>query len=171
MAFSHYKFQTGDVINTTYKKYILDVRPSSNKNSSARLNGTIIVIHLSVFTSPSLFRRITRDLVRRVISADQISYLKNLVFELNQKYFNVEVKSIKIKNAKTRWGSASQKGGININFKLLLAPREILEYVIVHELAHIIEFNHSKRYWGLVRRACPDYKQRIRWLKENGKKL
>lgn len=171
MAFSHYRFQTGDVINTTYKKYILDVRLTKNKNSSARLNGTIIVVHLSIFLHQNLHRRVTRDLVRRIISKDQLTYLKNLVFELNQKYFNVEVKSVKIKNAKTRWGSASQKGGININFKLLLAPREILEYVVVHELAHIVEFNHSKRYWALVRRACPDYKGRIRWLKENGKKL
>ncbi|MBR1692006.1 MAG: M48 family metallopeptidase, partial [Lachnospiraceae bacterium] len=76
---------------------------------------------------------------------------------------------IAIKEQKTCWGSCSSKRNLNFNWKLVLMPPEIMEYVVVHELAHLFEMNHSKAFWDIVGHYLPDYKVRRRWLKENGK--
>lgn len=75
---------------------------------------------------------------------------------------------ITLKEQKTCWGSCSSKGNLNFNWKLLLMPPEIMDYVIVHELSHLREMNHSKRFWSVVEGVLPDYKGRRKWLKENG---
>lgn len=78
---------------------------------------------------------------------------------------------IAIKSQKTRWGSCSSKGNLNFNYLLYFAPLEILDYVVVHELCHRKEMNHSKAFWALVEKVIPDYKERRKWLKEHGKEL
>lgn len=80
----------------------------------------------------------------------------------------VDYGRIAIKAAKTRWGSCSAQGNLNFHWKLILMPPAILDYVVVHELAHRIEMNHSPRFWAQVERILPDYRERRRWLKENG---
>lgn len=75
---------------------------------------------------------------------------------------------ISIRSAKTRWGSCSARGNLNFHWKLILMPPQVLDYVVVHELAHRKEMNHSPRFWARVEAVLPDYKQRRRWLKENG---
>ena len=75
---------------------------------------------------------------------------------------------ITIRNQKTRWGSCSSNGNLNFNCLLMLAPPEVRDYVVVHELAHRKEMNHSPRFWKEVGRVLPDYRERIAWLKENG---
>jgi predicted metal-dependent hydrolase len=76
-------------------------------------------------------------------------------------------KKLTLKNQKTRWGSCSSEGNLNINWRLVAAPIEILDYVIVHELAHLRFMNHSKHFWDLVERHEPEYRVREKWLKEN----
>ena len=78
---------------------------------------------------------------------------------------------ITIRNQKTKWGSCSSKGGLNFNCLLMLAPPEVLDSVVVHELCHRIEPNHSARFYAEVLRVCPDYRKWDRWLKENGSAL
>ena len=80
----------------------------------------------------------------------------------------VDYGRIAIRAAKTRWGSCSARGNLNFHWKLILMPPAILDYVVVHELAHRIEMNHSPRFWAQVERILPDYRERRRWLKENG---
>lgn len=78
---------------------------------------------------------------------------------------------ISIKNQKTRWGSCSNKGNLNFNVALMRAPIEVLDYVVVHELCHRIEMNHSEKFWKEIERVMPDYKIYRKWLKDNGNKL
>ena len=78
---------------------------------------------------------------------------------------------VTIRCQKTRWGSCSSSGNLNFNCLLLLAPPEVLDYVVVHELCHRKEMNHSPRFWAEVGRVLPDYKKRNKWLKENGSRL
>ncbi|KOM96362.1 zinc-dependent protease [Clostridium botulinum] len=83
----------------------------------------------------------------------------------------VAPKNIVIKNQKTLWGSCSSKGNINYNYKIVMAPLKILDYIVVHELCHLVHMNHSKDFWQLVESIIPDFKERRNWLKENGYKL
>ncbi len=75
---------------------------------------------------------------------------------------------ITIRNQRTRWGSCSGKGNLNFNCLLMLAPPEVLDYVVVHELCHRLEMNHSPRFWAQVERVLPDWREQRRWLRENG---
>ena len=83
----------------------------------------------------------------------------------------VEYGRVTIRNQKTRWGSCSSKGNLNFNVALMRAPIEVLDYVVVHELCHRIEMNHSERFWSEVERVMPDYRVHRKWLKDNGSKL
>ena len=78
---------------------------------------------------------------------------------------------ITIRNQKTRWGSCSSEKNLNFNWKLILAPPEVLDYVVVHELCHLKEMNHSKAFWDEVGKVMPNYETHKLWLKENGWKL
>ena len=72
---------------------------------------------------------------------------------------------MQIRNQKTRWGSASSSGTLSFNWRLILAHPDIVDYVVVHELCHFIQPNHSRAYWALVESILPDYKERRRALK------
>ena len=97
-----------------------------------------------------------------VISA-RVAYFAGVV--------GVEYGRITIRCQKTRWGSCSSKGNLNFNCLLMLAPPEVLDSVVVHELCHLKEMNHSKAFYDEVLRAYPNYKQDHQWLKEHGSEL
>jgi len=79
--------------------------------------------------------------------------------------------NITIKNQKKRWGSCSSARNLNFNWRLIMMPEEVIDYVVVHELCHLRQMNHSKEFWREVEKVLPDYKTRKKWLENNGKKL
>jgi predicted metal-dependent hydrolase len=85
--------------------------------------------------------------------------------------YGFEYGRISIKDQKSRWGSCSHSGNLNFNWRLLLAPLDVLEYIVIHELAHLREGNHSPRFWALVATLCPNFKQHRRWLRLHGHEL
>ena len=96
----------------------------------------------------------------RAVFADRVHYYCEKM--------DVQVGRITIRNQKTRWGSCSGAGNLNFNWKLVLMPPEVLDYVVVHELAHRKEMNHSSKFWTIVEREMPDYQERQQRLKELG---
>ncbi len=80
----------------------------------------------------------------------------------------VSYQRISVRAAKTRWGSCSAKGNLNFHWKLILMPPQVLDYVVVHELAHRKEMNHSPAFWAEVEKILPDYRERRKWLKTYG---
>ncbi len=87
----------------------------------------------------------------------------------NKHHFN-PVK-IRITSARTRWGSCSSKGTLSFTWRLVMCPPEVIDYVVVHELVHLVERNHAARFWAKVEDILPDYKQRRKWLKTNGAQI
>ena len=79
--------------------------------------------------------------------------------------------SIRISDARGRWGSCTSRGGLNFSWRLIQAPLEIVDYVIVHELVHLAHHDHSRRFWNRVREIMPDYERRRQWLRENERLL
>ena len=111
----------------------------------------------------------------RVLSPEEIKDLKKKarkVFSERTAYYapivGADYRSISIRLQKSRFGSCSAKGNLNFNAALLLAPAEALDYVVVHELCHRLEMNHSPRFWQEVERVFPDYRRQKKWLKDNG---
>lgn len=78
---------------------------------------------------------------------------------------------ISIREQKTRWGSCSSLGNLNYNWRLILAPEEVLDYIVVHELAHRKEMNHSQAFYAIIASTLPDYKKPQKWLRDNGQSL
>ncbi len=78
---------------------------------------------------------------------------------------------VTVKHQVSRWGSCSSKGNLNFNCLMMLCPENIRDYIIIHELCHLKELNHSPRFWAEVERFCPDYKACKRWLKVDGSEL
>ena len=78
---------------------------------------------------------------------------------------------ITIRDQRTRWGSCSARGTLSFNWRLMLAPPAVLDYVVVHELCHLTHMDHSKDFWALVESVCPDYRTHRKWLKEHGQEL
>ncbi|MBF8984482.1 M48 family metallopeptidase [Lutibacter sp. B2] len=91
--------------------------------------------------------------------------------EYYQKYFKIKPKEIKIIESKNKWGSCSSNRNINFNWRLIMAPIEVIDYIVVHEMCHLMHMNHSKSFWTLVGKIIPDYKQRSEWLKYNNSRM
>jgi len=97
-------------------------------------------------------------------------FVINKVAELNKNY-GYKINRITIRNQKTRWGSCSKKGNMNFNYKIVLLPEKLAEYIIVHEICHLGEFNHSANFWNLVAQTIPDYKEKRKELHKAGMRL
>jgi predicted metal-dependent hydrolase len=87
------------------------------------------------------------------------------------KLHNFKVHGLRITSALTRWGSCSSQNKIAFTWRLVMAPPEVIDYVVVHELAHTVHHNHGPKFWSLVASIVPDYKQHVRWLKQHGHTL
>ena len=120
-------------------------------------------------------RQAEENKAQPALTAQEIQTLVNAAMAaipLRVRYFadqiGVRYKRITIRNQRTRWGSCSTKGNLNFNCLLMLCPKEIIDYVVVHELCHRKEMNHSARFCDLVASVLPDYKASRKWLKEHG---
>lgn len=80
-------------------------------------------------------------------------------------------RQVKVNSAKTRWGSCTSTGTVNFTWRLVMAPLEVIDYVVLHELAHLKIKNHSPRFWKLVESLCPEFKRHRKWLREHGERL
>ena len=115
-------------------------------------------------------RRNRRDYLRLREEARSLVHARLTYFNA---FYHVPLRKIFIKNHKSRWGSCSEKGNLNFNYKIVFLPPELADYIIVHELCHLIEFNHSLDFWTLVSKTTPNHRllrRRLRELERGGVK-
>ncbi len=162
-------YQTGDILKVGERTYTLVVNHESRSTSSAKLKDGQIQLKLNKDLTSIQLSKSIKTLLSRVIGQDFKKDITNRVLEINERYFKKDIKSVNLKYNSSNWGSCSSKSNINLSTRLLFAPSDVIDYVIVHELTHLIEMNHSQKFWNLVKSVMPNYKQKEKWLKEYGK--
>jgi predicted metal-dependent hydrolase len=154
-------------IKTTHKSYNVSILQSVRKSIGGKVIGNEIVIKLPNNQNRDYSHQKIPSVLSKIIAADQIEWITNIVFDINNQHFNKQIKKVSLKYNKTNWGSCSSKLNINLSTRLLFAPLEVINYVIIHELSHLEVMNHSTHFWEIVKKAMPDYKSKEQWLKEN----
>ncbi len=145
-------------------KYLELVRDGDGL-SPVRIAGDTLVLSSGLFES-GMLAPVLEDWYRR----EAARIIKERV-EKNGKLMGLSYNRIAIKVMRSRWGSCSVKGNLNFNWKLILMPEAVIDYVIIHELTHLKEMNHSKKFWALVAKECPDWRERRKWLTKNGREF
>jgi len=110
----------------------------------------------------------TKNSVYKTRTIRKVNYLEKRAQKLASK-IGIKPSKIVIKPLKNRWGSATEKGVVNLNSHLLKAPKDVIDYIIIHELCHLKIKNHSFRFWNLVSKFMPNYEEKKEWLEKNSK--
>ena len=161
--------RNGHQINVLGKKFSIRATYSARKATRAGISPDTVYIELPDSMPLERRQEAISEASRKAISKGIMPMLKERVGLINAKHFNVDIKQVRIRSSKHVWGSYSHKAKrINLNFWLLLMPAEIIDYVIVHELAHARVRSHSKEFWDTVSSVLPDHKARRKWLRTNG---
>lgn len=154
----------GDFVVTAPKNFQLNTIENFIKKKSQWIIRAID--RMSHFAKPILKKRRTKaDFLKHKGVAEKI--VKERLEYFNSTY-HFSYNKITVRNQKTRWGSCSRKGNLNFNYKIALLPEKLADYIIVHELCHLGEFNHSKKFWNLVEQTVPYYKNARAELQKNG---
>lgn len=164
-------YATGDTIIVGKRTYLLLLQQIDKKNHSAKLKGSTIQLKLSAHVSSENQHKACKKLISRLIANDFLPEISKKVDTLNDIHFQEEINKISIKYNHSNWGSCSSKRNLNFSSRLLFAPDDVIDYVIIHELAHLKEANHSPKFWAIVAKAMPSYKEKEKWLSVNGKNL
>ncbi|WP_373599759.1 M48 family metallopeptidase [Paraclostridium bifermentans] len=159
-------YETGDIFMYLGKEYKLQVVVDKTvTRAEVKLKDENIIIKVNSNNKEYIQQNLKlwfADETLKIVK-DRVNYYS--------KYFKDNVRAIKIKDQKTRWASCTYKNEILFNLRCSMAPIEIIDYVVVHEMCHMEHRNHSKDFYNAVGKIIPDYKEKIKWLKDNGMKM
>ena len=192
------KFAYKGMMEMKIGEYNVEVRRSKRKSAAIKITADMqIVVFVPLYVSDNEIERmviskskwIDEHMLKVQSTIDERSKLEKITFEQVKeladqaveyipkrvKYYaekeNFIYNKITIKNLVSRWGSCSTKGNLNFNCLLMLTPDYVIDYVVVHELCHLREMNHSEKFWAEVEKIMPDYQRAELWLKQNGGNL
>jgi len=158
----------GHKLSTFNKNYTVRLLSTPKKYSFGNIVNDLLIISLAEHLNPRQKEKSAYSLARKLISQEHIIEIKWMAEDINRQYFNSKVKRIRIKEQTRSWGTCSHDNSVNISFNSLFLPKELLKYVLAHELAHTIEHNHSKKFWRLVEKAVPNYREIRKEIRTNG---
>ena len=161
-------FSNGDQIEVRSNVYDLKISTTHQKSNKAALQGQTISLVVNDNQHPFMVCMTIKTLLSRIFAKVYLPTVKDKVNQLNNQHYKVLINDVRLKYNRSNWGSCSSKGNINLSTRLLMAPDIVLDYVIIHELAHRIEPNHSSQFWKVVREAMPNYQKQELWLKKHG---
>ena len=159
---------SGSSISYLGKRYRL--KRSTDQAKSISMQRGYIVAHID----NNLLECDTEALIRRNL-VDWYTDKARIYLNRRSKYWaskmGVSYSSISIKNYRSKWGDCNSIKGISYNWRIMFAPQSVIDYVVVHELCHLTHMNHSKEFWALVTKYCPNWKEKRLWLKEHSRAL
>ena len=172
-AIDRYKLKDYDNLrnlNIYGKSLPIELSYKDRKTGSGKYNTKkeSIEISLPVNVAGIEKDKMIKSLLSRICGQLFLPKVTARVMEINDTCFHKEIKSVNLKYNKSNWGSCSTSFNVNLSTRLLFAPFDVIDYVIIHELAHLYEMNHSAKFWNIVAQVMPNYKEKEKWLKVNG---
>ncbi len=161
-------YKTADTFKVGDRTYGLEVSYEDRKTHTAQLKHGTIHLKLCKEVNPLDVDKATKQLLSAIVAQDFQTEIEQRVQVLNALHFNQPIKKVVLRYNHSKWGSCSSSGVITLSTRLLFAPKAVIDYVIIHELAHLLEMNHSDRFWNIVEERMPNYRQHEQWLKING---
>lgn len=161
------EFSDGDTIYYLGKEYSIKIISLDDRSrSSVTLSEQIMIIEISVYFTEDKRHEEIKKTISRWFLEKGIEHITQRVNEYSQ-IIGVDYSKITLKDVSSIWGSCSSKNNLNFNRHLIMAPQEVIDYVVIHEVCHLVHRDHSSRFWGLVRSLDPNYKEHRRWLRDN----
>ena len=160
-------FVDGEMINILGAPYSIKLINSRRKSPKAFLEDDFLIVDQG---SMDLSQEDIKGVISKTLKKVLYEYIENRSVSYLYSY-NLSANKISIKNQSSRWGSCSHKRNLNFNLKLIFCPLEMIDYVIVHEICHLKEMNHSQKFWNLVEKEFPHHKVMRKWFKENGPEI
>jgi predicted metal-dependent hydrolase len=155
------EFKSGDTVPYLGRDLELVKRENHSGAGGVTLEGDTLAVSSELFKNGIL--ELALEQWYRTEAAKVISQRTDILSSM----IGISYKRISIRGQKTRWGSCSRKRNLNFNWKLVMAPEPVIDYVIIHELTHLKEMNHSKRFWELVAQYCLEWREHKKWLKQH----
>lgn len=160
------KYLDGDTFYYFGEPLILELIPAYLKRPIVRIRENKIQVSVYRYISKSEGIKMIKKAIKEFYKKKAEETINDRLQYFNQHY-QFHYNRVTLRNQKTRWGSCSGKKNLNFNWKLIMAPIEIIDYVVVHEMCHLKQMNHSKKFWELVAERMPRYKILRKWLREN----
>ncbi|MBP7184790.1 MAG: M48 family metallopeptidase [Saprospiraceae bacterium] len=155
-------------VKTVFKDYTIDIIHRNVRTAKSQLiGGNIVEVSLPNEIEHASAEKTVRVLFNKTIAVDLLNDMKHFVSAVNKETFNIHYDDVLLSYTHSKWGSCSHVGNLQFSSKLLLAPENVVRHVIIHELAHRIEFNHSVNFWNLVQKFDPDYLKIKKLLRQN----
>ena len=160
-------FAHGSTLHLLGKEITIVVEPTEKKRTTVRLDGAALIVQTAKPHGGDPHGSEARGAVVAWCKYTARRIIPERVEQLNASV-GFQYKGAIVRDQKTRWGSCSRRGTLSLNWRLLLVPPSVMDYLIYHELAHLKEMNHSIRFWRLVQQLCPSFREAEGWLKKNG---
>lgn len=153
---------TLSLLGEHYHLQISEGRKQVFIDHNANIVVPVIASHLPVEQT------VKRKLIKWYKQRAQDSLEQSVIAHAERMNGSRSIPKVKVRDYKRRWGSCDHRGDLSFNWRIVMAPQAVVDYVVVHELAHLQEFNHSKRFWRIVEQEMPDWRMQQQWLSQNG---
>jgi len=161
-------YEHGESLNVMGDVYELDIERTIRKNITAKILGNKIVIKCPSNAKIKAQQDGIRGVIIKLINKAYLPVVAHRVHQINDRFFHEPLENVFLKYNTSNWGSCSSQRNINLSSRLLLTNRDVIDYVIVHELSHLKVMDHSPAFWKIVAQVMPDYQQWEDWLDEHG---
>ena len=161
-----FHYLTGDTFYYFGEPVVLEVSPSSAKRPAIKIRDDKMLITLYGEISLKEGIKTIKKAIADFYRSKAEETIRDRLEHFNEHY-GFRYNRVTMRDQKSRWGSCSRLRNLNFNWRLIMAPIEVIDYVVVHELCHLKEMNHSSRFWALVSQVMPEHKKYRKWLKDN----